>query len=370
MCEPRKALDETMKLLAWPAFSNKSVNPYNYMLYKNISVGGVHISEWSVANIIKRRYDIVHVHWPESIVNAKSRLRAHFKVLALFAVLDFLKAKGSKLVWTVHNLQPHERFQPAIEPLFYSGIVARLDGVIYLSNSSKRAAEIKYPGLRGVLSDVIPHGHYRGVYPNTIEKNEARKVLGIKREATVLLSFGQLRPYKGVERLVSEFENINDDNLYLWVVGRPVSDKYADELVSRIKNGSHRIKVVPRFVDDVDVQLYMNAADMVVLSYTNVLNSGSALLALSFNRPVVVPNCGSMPELAEMVGDEWVFTYDPPISRCVLKNALVWLNEEKRVGCVPIEGLSWSKISNATLKFYQRLLGKSDSVATCADVMK
>jgi hypothetical protein len=78
-------------------------------------------------------------------------------------------------------------------------------------------------------------------------------------------------------------------------------------------------------VADEDICSLFDAADVVVLPYEDVLNSGSAILALSLDKPVIAPLVGSFPDLQSMVGNDWVHLYQTPIDRPKLEATILWL---------------------------------------------
>ena len=106
-------------------------------------------------------------------------------------------------------------------------------------------------------------------------------------------------------------------------------------------------------VPDVDVQRYLRAADLVVLPFRDITNSASALLALSFDRPVLVPALGAMGELQAIVGTEWVRTYEGELTAEVLAEALEWA-AHRSDGSAPLDALGWAEIARRTLVVYRR----------------
>lgn len=145
---------------------------------------------------------------------------------------------------------------------------------------------------------------------------------------------------------------IEGENLVLVIAGRSRLSKSAEDELKAIADDSH-IKLFLKFIPDEDVQLYLKAADLVVLPYLEILNSGSALLALSFNRPILVPNRGAMSELQQQVGSTWVRTYTGELTSTILKESLDWTYNEPRSELAALEDLSWSSLSEKTLAVYQ-----------------
>jgi len=154
---------------------------------------------------------------------------------------------------------------------------------------------------------VVPHGHYIGAYPHDIDETTARARLGLDADARVFLCFGQVRAYKGIPELLAAFRALRRSDVRLVIAGKPVDRAVADMVAAAAARDS-RIVAHLAHVDDAEVQHYFEAADWVVLPYRDVLTSGSALLALSFERPVVAPRRGC---LAELERSDGVLGYEP-----------------------------------------------------------
>ncbi|MBE9513439.1 MAG: glycosyltransferase [Chloroflexi bacterium] len=126
-------------------------------------------------------------------------------------------------------------------------------------------------------------------------------------EAFVYLFLGLIRPYKGVEELIDAFEKLELPNSRLLIVGRALNASYGEKISSLSRNDP-AIELIPEFVPDEGIQLYMNACDVCVLPYRNITTSSAAVLALSFGRPVIAPAITSFPEL---ITPETGILYDP-----------------------------------------------------------
>lgn len=339
-----------MRILAWPGFKNREHNPYNYLLYSALQKLGCHVEELDRFRSWWRSYAILHIHWPEYPLNRWNTV-GYLKVKALFSLLRLHKARGAKVVWTVHNLEPHEKPSESVLEWFYRELLRYVDGAIYLSETSLHLAHSKYPVLSKVPSSVIPHGHYRGVYPDFVDRYQARDYFGLSFSDTVLVFLGQIRPYKGLESLISSFRFLRNPRVRLLIAGRPIDDIYFKHLLN-LANGDDRIRFFPRFVPDEHLQYYLRAADLMILPYTEVLNSGSVLLGLSFDLPVLVPNMGSMRELQSLLGKTWIRLFEPPLSAEAIQNAL---GQGKPAGKPPLEKLDWDMIAQRTKRFYEIL---------------
>ena len=93
-----------------------------------------------------------------------------------------------------------------------------------------------------------------------------------------------------------------------------------------------------------ELEQLVDRADAVVLPYKDILNSGSAIFALCRNRPVIVPAVGSMPELQELVGREWVYLYSGEVTPELLRDALLWVRTTPRSDAPPLDAFQWNKI--------------------------
>ncbi|MEM9691809.1 MAG: glycosyltransferase, partial [Myxococcota bacterium] len=131
----------------------------------------------------------------------------------------------------------------------------------------------------------------------------AREKLGLSPDAPVVTSFGQVKAYKNLPALIRLVRATSD--LELLIAGKPRNRALGAELV-KAAAGCDRIRLELRYIPDDEAQVYLRAADLVALPYRAILNSGSALLALSFDRPVFLPEVELAAELQQMVAPGWV----------------------------------------------------------------
>ena len=209
-------------------------------------------------------------------------------------------------MWTAHNLVSHDGYHPKLEAFFWRNFVPMLNGVIALSADSLSGLR----ELRKLSSQtktlVVPHGNYSGVYPDDTTRTAARKKLGIPDERPVLLNLGVVRSYKKVERLIELARQRSD--LYVVIAGKVMEANYEAQLTELLKELSN-VTFYKDFVSDEDLQYYLRAADLFVLPYDKITNSGSAILALSYDLPVLAPDLGCFQSLRTQFGDDFVKIY-------------------------------------------------------------
>jgi beta-1,4-mannosyltransferase len=340
-----------MRVLAWPARANRDLNPYNALLYAALEQIGVQVLEWTGKFSDLEHVDVLHLHWPESPLN----LPDPSGINLVLEAIRLARAQNVCVVWTAHNLKAHAGIHPVLEREFWTVFCASLNGVIALSNHSRAALLEKHSSLEHLPTTVIPHGYYRDVYPNTISQKEARAKLNVPPEIPVLAFVGQVRAYKGIPELLAAFANLEGDTRLL-IAGKPVPPEDAPHLETLAARDS-RVHLELGFVPDDCLQLFLNAADLIVLPYRQILNSGSALLALSFNRSVLAPAIGSLPELAQIVAGDWLQLFKGDLEANHLRNALE-VGQHLRGRVAPLEPFDWERIAENTKRFYLELTNR------------
>lgn len=351
-------VQQCLAVAGWPAFKNKDINPYNWLLYTHMVEEQTTVTEFAPRQAIRQRPDILHMHWPESFLSHTHPVMMPLKLGVLMIGLVALKASGVKIAWTMHNLQPHERRYPRLQRWYWRWFLRRMDGTIALTETGADLALRRFPELRNKPMAVIPHGHYMDVYPRQIDRSTARRRLGLSTDDRVVLFVGQIRPYKGVPNLVEQFTLLPDENARLLIAGRPQSTVLRQE-VEQAATGDQRIQLHLDHIPDADLQVFLHAADLVVLPYHEVLNSGTAILALSFLTPVLVPARGAMAELQLRFGAAVVSTYQgtltvEDLSRSLSTSRIDRVDRaalEQSVG----EQLGWHTIANQTSSFFRQL---------------
>lgn len=269
-------------------------------------------AECSVAvHPLQRLEDLERVSWPGPIVfhahwfaslhgHCESDDAAAASNERAFTMIDaFRDRTGAALLWTAHNLFPHNmRFARASLSLRRS-IMNRFDAVHTMSDAHVPVLTSAY-GIPPKRHFVVPHMMYTGVYPDHIQREEAREILSISEEEYVFLSFGAIQEYKGLEELVRQFKGVlasGRDNTRLIIAGVPTDALLCTRLAEAVDDES-RIVLDARRIPDEEVQVFFRAADAVALPYRETLNSGAAALAMTFRRHVVAPSSPAFEQLS------------------------------------------------------------------------
>lgn len=336
-------------------------NPYQSLLVRGLEEHGVEVSRggrstWIFRYLLRlRRGDIVHFHWLDPYFERSSFLFSLIKAIIFIAQVRLLKLSGKKIFYTLHNLDSHELCHPRLEGWVVKQVIGVSDAVLTHCTFAKREVVARF-GLANGKVHVVPHANYIGSYPNDISKTDARQKLGLSDEHDVLVFIGSMRRYKGVGDLIEAVKKIDNDNLRVVLAGKMRQGEERDYILKEVKQDS-RILVHEGFVDDEELQVYLNASDAVVLPFTKVLTSGSMILAMSFARPVIVPRVGCLTEVAEFGGAYFIETGGPPIDelRSSIKAALADKQaalEEGQAGYRYIEQWNASKVGEMISKHY------------------
>ncbi len=342
------------RVLAWPKAYNRGDNPYNFLYYRQLEQLGVPVAEYRPGNALRVwDYDLLHIHWPESILNqtwlACLRRFSFFLVLMLWT-----RIWRRAVVWTVHDYWPHESRRPVFARLLSVLLYWRVDGFLCLNQANAEAVRARLLRPAKQRCTVIPHQHYRGYYPSGATRAEARQRFGIVEDAFVFLFLGLIRPYKNLSGLVRAFSALDRRHGDVLLVAGDA--RFGGEVETQDLERTAGAVWHPGFVPQEDLQWYFAAADLYVTPYLRVSNSGALILSLGFGTPVLGPAGGVFDEVRESVGDDWVMTYRGALSADVLKNARSRLRVRTDAAEPNLEALEPERVARQSLSFYRQVL--------------
>lgn len=289
-------LKKGCKLFYLPDYSHG--NPYQKLLYQNFEKSGVQAVGVSEADSIDLNLgnftsgDVLHIHWINILFKNQTLTSIDSTLSGFLEKLSSLQSKGVKVVWTVHNRQNHETLEREIELEFRRKLSELCDAVLLHHPMIKDE-------LRAWLSpkanlEIIEHGLYDNYYPNTLTKIEARDKLELENDRCVIATLGQIREYKDLPEKIEQFNQVSAEQTgkFNYLIAGKIACTKTNALLNEKPN--ENIRVVNRFISDDEVQIYLNAADIVLLSYRDILTSGSFFQAVTFNRIVFSPKLGSL----------------------------------------------------------------------------
>ncbi|HXG27143.1 MAG TPA: glycosyltransferase [Candidatus Binatia bacterium] len=307
------AADDPWLLGYYPAFHT---NPYQALLYGAAWEHGIapvrmfRAAQLDELAALQRSGlpTVLHLHWLHLVQrDAISDGDARSLGRAFLASLDAYRAEGGRVVWTVHNILPHETRYEAAEIALVNGVIERSDVVHVLTAGTP---ELVAPWYSIPADKVlhVPHPSYRGAYADFVSRQDARHELGLGGDELVFLALGAIRPYKGLDELLDAWrESRPVGPARLVIAGDPADRPGIEELMERAAV-EPTVLVDARQIPPDEMQHFLRAADVAVLPYRRALNSGALMLALTFGLPVIVPGDGG---LAEIVEPSFAATFTP-----------------------------------------------------------
>jgi hypothetical protein len=326
-------------------------------------------------------YDVVHLHFPEYLTfdlqDAYIRGLTAEHITAVRERLEFW-ASRCVIVVTRHVLLPHDARDDPMWSQMYEMIYSYADGVVHFANASVAEFKERYRNtdfVRGVAPEhgIIPHQNYESL-PNNVSRSEARRALGIRSNANVLLVFGAIRSDEERDLVSQTFDSIDVPNKVLLVSHWPESLakvgwirlKYWLRDLKRVYYRFHpRFKFNYGFVSEEDTQLYFNAADVLFIARFHVLNSGNVTLGMTFGKVVVGPDSWDVGELLRETGNP-VFEPDRPATAALAVQDGFRLAREGYVGARngDLAHSQWSVHQCAAryVRFYTSIIQRASSV--------
>ena len=300
-------------------------------------------------------------HLPDMLRERRSGARdadvVHYQWLALEALDAALLARGAPRVFTSHNVL--RRGGGRLQEAGPRRVAEAVDAVVVHSRVSARAMTDRY-GADPAKVHVIPHGAFDYLASQPDEAPLPPELAAV--EGPVILSFGILRPYKGVDVLIDAFAGI--EGAELWVVGRPWMDVAPLRAAAARAGGT--VRFVDRFVAERELPAYFRRADVVALPYRDIDQSGVLYTALAFGKAIVASSIGGFAEVAD---DHGALVPVPPGDVAALREALAVLvsdpaaraAQEARAAAAAAGPYSWDEAARLTLALYDELTGGTSS---------
>jgi beta-1,4-mannosyltransferase len=336
-------------------------NPYQELLAQSVQATGASVQfadypqqAFALNRLINRhpQTDVLHLHWPDPLFArlfwARTRVPAFVRVGLLIADITLARARGRRIVWTLHNLISHES-KGAAREAFACRMLARLaHRIIAHSQSAIAQAERTYGSKFAHKAHVIPMGNFDGIYGDATPAPPPRER---SPEAPIhILFFGAVRPYKGVKRLLHAFAEVTDPRVRLTIAGRAMDAQYG-ESIAALAAQNPRVQLQLRFVDVAEVSPLFSSADVVIIPFERTLTSASLMLAMSLTRAAILPEEA---RAFDIVNDDNALFFDSNVSLVSLLNNLdhATLHDKALAARRTADALNWPAVGNATVKAY------------------
>ena len=278
-----------------------------------------------------------------------------------------LRRAGKPIVHTAHDVIPHERAQADTDHNIW---MARSADAVIVHGRSLKEILVEMAGVAPEKVHVIPHGNFHPIaeHFNAWDRARARASFGLEEEERVILFFGYVRPYKGLDTLIEACRRVRASDpgarLRLLIAGRTLnsfweSGNYAEQIekAGLTDSTTYAIEYVPM----TDIGRYFLASDIVAMPYKSGSQSGILQMAYAYARPVVVTDVGSIGEVVQDGVTGLVVPPDAPDAfAAALSRLLADPDAAQLMGCrgraYADTELSWSRIAARTAAVYQSVL--------------
>ena len=292
-----------------------------------------------------------------------------FEALDRTLLMLYYKILGKRIILTAHNVNARKRDSKDTRlNRLTLGIQYRLADHIFVHTEKMKLELVEGFGAHGKRVTVIPFGINNSV-PNTrLTPADAKERLGIAAGEKTILFFGRIKPYKGLEYLITAFHEIlaRHKGYRLVIVGRPFDcEKYWTGICQSIGEDIDKGRVLLKadFIPDEETEVYFKAADVIVLPYRNIFQSGVLFLGHSFGLPVLTADVGSLKD--DIVEGETGFVFRPEdpvdLARAIERYFASDLYRElasrrQQIRDYATQRHSWELVSEMTMNVYARLL--------------
>jgi D-inositol-3-phosphate glycosyltransferase len=308
------------------------------------------------------RPQIFHILWNNKFeLFDRTVLTAYYKLL------------GKRVVLTVHNVNKAKRdHTDSFTNRLSLRIHYRLADRLFVHTGKMKDELVQEFGVRPDAVTVIPFGVNNSVPCTALTQLDARQRLGLSSTARVMLFYGRIKPYKGLDYLIEAFSQLltRRDDYRLLVAGEPHDcDDYWAKLQHamqpEIEKGRILLKV--DYVPDNETEMYFKAADVSVLPYRDIYQSGVMFLAYNFGVPVVATDVGSLRD--DVVEGQTGFVCSPNdatqlaltleafFESTLYKERAQLRSEIRRIA---YERHSWDSVSAISVQVYRRLVESSE----------
>lgn len=283
----------------------------------------------------------------------------------------YYRLLGKRIVLTAHNVNAGTRDSndSALNRVTLK-IQYRLSHRIFVHTEKMKRELLDGFGVRDTAVSVIPYGANNAVPITALTPAEARRRLGLRNGEKTILSFGYIAPYKGLEYLIAAFEQVvaagGDFRLIVAGQAKLGCEKYAENILQMLSRDAIRERTLLKigFIPDEDVELYFKAADVFVLPYTRIFQSGVLFLGYCFGLPVIASDVGSLRD--DIVEGKTGLLFQPKNPRGLAKAIGAYFASDL-YRCLDLRRLeireyaarrhSWDVVGETTRTVYAELLG-------------
>jgi glycosyltransferase involved in cell wall biosynthesis len=297
--------------------------------------------------VIKNNYSVIHFQWFPSLM--ENLFEKYF--------LKKLKKKGLSIIYTKHNLYPHDiSVQDRIKYKKRVDIISPYIDLFIVHTNSVKEKIIKEYTVPSSKIHIIPHGviHY------TSTNNNYYFPGNYNSQDIVFMHFGVLSNYKGSDIVIKAFNQlcIIYPNIKLNLIGR-ISENYKNTLYDLIR-GNNNINFIPDYVSNQLLSYYLDQSNIFLFPYREISQSGALLHALSYDKCIIASDLPSFTETLHSFKKEWFVTANNVDSLLQVTEYIMTNKQEQEQMINKVAELrneySWNKIALKTYQLYKSVI--------------
>jgi glycosyltransferase involved in cell wall biosynthesis len=282
----------------------------------------------------------------------------------------YYKMLGKKIVFTAHNVNAGERDgnDSLLNRLTLWSLYRIVDHIFVHTNKMKQKLIVDFR-IKGEKITVIPFG-INNYVPNTaLTTEEARGKLRLEGQQKIILFFGRIAEYKGLDLLIKGLpklkESQNDFKLFIAGTVKEGNRKYWENIQKIVEDSNLSAHVIRKieFIPDEEIEIYFKAADVLILPYKHIFQSGVPFLSYNFGLPVIATDVGSLRE--DVIDGQTGFICNPADPNDLAEKIALYfqsdlyknLNENRiKIMEYANDKYSWEKVGQITCGVYRNLL--------------
>lgn len=348
-------------ILVFPGKSYKK-NTHLHLLYNVLLKNGYKVYPFSMMKLIKLRFvAIVHIHWTDlfhknTIYPFGNRIESNilpfFRIGYFFCLMSVFKLFRVKIIWSIHNVVSHNMKESLGEKIVNKLLLRYSDRVTAFNNYIKDSIVAEYGTRKKIY--LMRQGIYEGLYPPVTTKNKACKLLGVDPDNFVLLLFGGIAPYKGIDILISALKEYNNEDIRLIIAGSAHADPDYGNIIENMANEDKRILFVNELIPEEQLTLYFSAADYTIYPYRDISNSGVLFLTITMGVPTIIADKGGVKEVLALESDCGILLSDVTKQEIIkaIKKAQTIERPESAIKRLQ-EKLRWKNMEKEILSVFQ-----------------
>ena len=274
-------------IYSWPG-PHKN-NPYQSLFYEALGKRGFSYggrfelsNQWLKEN--RETVDFLHFHWPENAWRwrGSTKFQQLIGIIGLLSFLSLAKSLGIQIIWTVHNLEHHEK-TTHIDKLGYR-ILAKHASLL-ICHSEETASQVASLYKAAAKTVVMRHGTYDNAYPSPRPRGKVLRELGLSEHLPTFCHLGLIRTYKGVD-VVADAASQLTQPAQIIIAGAPHPSFDIEALRSKVKKLDNLL-LIERFLDEQEFADIAAASDAFLLPYRKITGSGVALASITFKKGII-----------------------------------------------------------------------------------